>query len=222
MNEISYVAGLDLGQAADFTALAFLERCRPRSSEDPRTQTFRLQSGWAGSMVVPVPSDTVKKERTYAVRHLERFPLGTPYPAICERLAELFAQPPLKSSTLAVDQTGVGRPVVDLIRRARLGATIRPIVITAGHAVVQDGAGWHVPKKELVGLLQVLLQSRRLQVARDLALAAVLLQTFQVKITASANETFASWRERDHDDLVLAVALAAWVGERGMREFWIR
>ena len=30
----------------------------------------------------------------------------------------------------------------------------------------------------------------------------------------SGNETFESWRERDHDDLVLAVALAAWLGER--------
>jgi hypothetical protein len=40
---------------------------------------------------------------------------------------------------------------------------------------VQDGAVWHVPKKELVGNLQVLLQSRRLQVAKDLPESAVLI-----------------------------------------------
>jgi hypothetical protein len=34
-----------------------------------------------------------------------------------------------------------------------------------------------------------------------------------VKITEELNETFESWRERDHDDLVLAVALAAWAAE---------
>jgi hypothetical protein len=82
-----------------------------------------------------------------------------------------------------------------------------------------------VPKKELVGVLQVLLQSRRLQVARSLANAAVLvkeLEAFRVKITTSAHETFEAWRERDHDDLLLAAGMAAWVGERGVREFWVR
>jgi hypothetical protein len=101
---------------------------------------------------------------------------------------------------------------------------IRPITITAGHDVVQDGAGWHVPKKELVSVLQVLLQSRHLQVARQLPMAAVLvkeLESFRVKITASAHETFEAWRERDHDDLVLAVALAAWVGHQGVQELWV-
>jgi hypothetical protein len=39
------------------------------------------------------------------------------------------------------------------------------------------------------------------------------LQTFKIKMTAAGNETLESWRERDHDDLVLAVALAAWAGE---------
>ena len=40
------------------------------------------------------------------------------------------------------------------------------------------------------------------------------LQNFQVKITLSANETFGSWREGIHDDLVLAVSLAAWWAEK--------
>jgi hypothetical protein len=123
-----------------------------------------------------------------------------------------------------VDQTGVGRAVVDMISRSRPRASIRPITITAGHAAIADGAGWHVPKKELVGVLQVLLQTRRLQVARRLPMASVLakeLETFRVKITVNANETFEAWRERDHDDMVLAVAMAAWVGEHAMKEFWI-
>jgi hypothetical protein len=194
VGEVSYVGGLDLGQASDFSALAVLER-----------------AGRAG-------------RRVYAVRHLERFVLGTPYPAICERVVDLFGQPPLSGRPLAVDQTGVGRAVVDMLYRARPKATIRPITITAGSAAVPDGAGWHVPKKELVGVLQVLLQSRRLQVARSLPEAAALvreLEAFRVKITAAANETFEAWRERDHDDLVLAVAMACWLGENGMRQFWV-
>jgi hypothetical protein len=65
-------------------------------------------------------------------------------------------------------------------------------------------------------MLQVLLQSRRLQVAPTLPAAQTLVQeltTFQVKITPTANEAFGAWREGAHDDLVLAVAIAAWDGE---------
>jgi hypothetical protein len=225
MSDISYLVGLDLGQASDFTALAILERTRPTDWTDPSVETFRVRPHWSGLDTVAVREVAPKAQKAYAVRHLERFPLGTSYPTICERLVDLFAQPPLVDANLVVDQTGVGRAVLDLIRRARPQATIRPITITAGHAVVPDGAGWHVPKKELVSTLQVLFQSRRLQVARQLPMASVLvkeLETFRVKITASANETFESWRERDHDDLVLAVAMAAWVGERGLQQFWIR
>jgi hypothetical protein len=74
-----------------------------------------------------------------------------------------------------------------------LGAITGLVAVTAGHAVQPDGAGWHVPKKELVGALQVLLQSRRLQVARSLPMSTVLvkeLEKFRVKITPATNETF--------------------------------
>ena len=95
-----------------------------------------------------------------------------------------------------------------------------PVTITAGHEVTLSEAGeFRVPKKELVGVLQVLLQTRRLRISQALPEAAILakeLETFQVKLTAAANEAFGAWREGQHDDLVLAVALAAWAGERGL------
>jgi hypothetical protein len=227
MDSVTYVTGLDLGQARDFTALAILERITPTpvTNASGDGEVYRVRQRWSGFETIPVRPAAPRSERTYAVRHLQRFPLGTSYPAICDRVATLLAEPPLAGTTLVVDQTGVGRAVVDLIRRSGVAAMIRPITITAGHEVVPEGAGWHVPKKELVSVLQVLLQSRRLRVARQLPMAAVLakeFETFRVKVTASATETFESWRERDHDDLVLAVALAAWVGERGLQQFWLR
>jgi hypothetical protein len=39
------------------------------------------------------------------------------------------------------------------------------------------------------------------------------MHIFRIKVTASANETFEAWRERDHDDLVLAAAIAVWCAE---------
>jgi hypothetical protein len=193
--QVDYFTGLDLGQAQDYTALAVLERTVVTDS------TVQGRQVWH-----------------YAVRHLERFPLGTAYTAVCTRVASLFAGPPLADSTLVVDQTGVGRPVIDLLRRSKLRARLRPVTITAGHkASPADGGGWLVPKKELVSTLQVLLQARRLKVSPALAEAATLVRelvNFQVKVTAAAHETFGAWREGVHDDLVLAVAIAAWEAER--------
>jgi hypothetical protein len=38
------------------------------------------------------------------------------------------------------------------------------------------------------------------------------LGLFRAKVTAAANETLEAWRERDRDDLVLALALALYAG----------
>jgi hypothetical protein len=74
----------------------------------------------------------------------------------------------------------------------------------------------------LVGSVQSALQSGRLKIAKRLAMAETLkkeLLNFQVKITAAANEAFGAWRENIHDDLVLAVAMAIWLGERREIDF---
>jgi hypothetical protein len=184
---------LDLGKAQDFTALAVLERVR---KADPAR-----------------PDQAVSH---YGVRALKRWTLGTSYTVIVAELAGMVSKPPLRGSMLAIDQTGVGMAVVDMVKAAGLSVVLHPILITAGHEISHEGGSWHVPKKELVSVLQVLLQQRRLKIAqlpeRELLLKE--LQAFRVKVTVNANETFESWRERDHDDLVLAVALAAWLAER--------
>lgn len=187
-----FLVGLDLGQTQDFTALAVLERNQP----DP-------------GLSDPVPPD-------YALRHLQRFPLGTPYTEIVPAVTRLLRATPLRESPLVVDQTGVGRAVVDMLYQS--AGWVVPVTITGGHAVTQtEDRSWHVPTKELVTCLQVVMQARRLHIARSLPDAALLvreLQNFQVKITAAANETFGTWRDGQHDDLVLAVALTCWWAER--------
>src|SRR5262245_46095658 len=98
-----------------------------------------------------------------------------------------------------------------------LGGRTKSVIITSGHATTFDGmsGAWHVAKKELVGVLQDLMQTNRLKVASSLPDARTLIRellTFKVKITTAGNETFEAWRERDHDDLGLAVAL--WYAEK--------
>lgn len=209
-----HIVGLDLGKQADPSALALLQwklptpprispplPCRQPPSEPP---------------IAPVA-------RSYDVPTLKRWPLGTPYTGIVDGVVKFFQTPLLARfpPLLVVDTTGVGEPVCEMVRermgQAKLEGAICQVTITGGFATTQAGAGiWRVSKKTLVSVLLVLLGNRRLHVASDLPEAATLtreLQTFSVKITPAGNESFESWRERDHDDLVLAVALATWAAE---------
>jgi len=180
-----FTLGLDLGQAQDYTALAVVEHAQASA---------------------------------YHLRHVERFELGTPYPQQVRRVEELTRTPPLAGRCqLVVDQTGAGRPVVDLFREAGLDPA--GVTITGGDAKGRDGRDYRVPKKDLVSTVQALLQTGRLRFAEGLAMADVLteeLQNFRAKINVgTGHASFEHWRERDHDDVVLALALACWYGERG-------
>jgi hypothetical protein len=197
---VRHFVGLDLGQPSEFTALAVLER--------PLASAEDLLAG---------------SRSAYALRHLRRFPLGTPYPAVMQAVVSSLGNAGLSDPALVVDQTGVGRAVVGMLAdalRGQVSCLFFPMTLTAGHAVTGGDAGvLHVPKKELVGTLQILLQTRRLQVPRTLPEAAVLVQeldSFRTKVTTAKNETLESWREGRHDDLVFAVAMAAWLGEQAL------
>ena len=70
-------------------------------------------------------------------------------------------------------------------------------------------------KKQLASVLVTLFTGHRLHTA-EVPERAVLIkeaQAFSVKITPEGNETFESWREAEHDDLVLSLALACWAAE---------
>jgi hypothetical protein len=125
---------------------------------------------------------------------------------------------------VVVDATGVGAPVVDMLRRARLGATLVPVLITGGETESRGGGYYRVPKRDLITGLQVMLEGQELLVAKGLRDGAALLgEMAEMEVRAGAQG-----REGMHDDLVLAVALACWglrkrygpkVGEVG-RPLW--
>ncbi len=190
-NELSdFIMGLDLGQAQDYTTLGILER-----------------------------DGSFKGDREYQLRHLDRFPLGTSYPAITEKVKQLMEKEPLRGHVLmVVDATGVGLPVIDLLKQEGLSPI--GITITGGHKAEGGGYNYHVPKRDLVTNLQVLSQSGRLKIAESLPLARTFvneLLNFKVKINTRGHDSYEAWREGVHDDLVLAVSLAAWYGQHQVR-----
>ena len=219
-----YILGVDLGQAQDYTALTVLERTSHdtgRYKERERLPGIMVwQNGERTGGEAPVARVPVL-EHHYAARHLERLPTGTPYPAQVKRIKELHTLLSAQGSALklGVDQTGVGRPVVDMLRSSGLKPTA--VTITGGDATSGGGLEYRVPKRDLVSAVQVLLQSERLKIARALQEAETLtaeLLAFKVSVSLKGHDSYGNdvgpWRENPHDDLVLAVALACWFGER--------
>ena len=153
-------------------------------------------------------------------RHLERLPLNTSYPNQVERVADLVDSPELGRNVLvAVDGTGVGRAVTDLLRTALkpLQAPLVSITITGGVATTRAGSRWSVPKRDLVAAAQVALQTKRLKIAAALPTAQLLvdeLTAYRVKVSDEGHDTYGNGREAPNDDLVLATAIATYVATR--------
>jgi hypothetical protein len=113
---------------------------------------------------------------------------------------------------LAIDATGVGPAVTDIF--AKRGRSFKAVKIHGGDAETCDKGVYRVPKRNLVSALQAALQTGTLKIASSLPLVEVLRQellNFRVKVNiATGHDCYEYWREGDHDDLVLAAAMAVW------------
>jgi hypothetical protein len=218
-----FIMGVDLGQAQDYTAVVVLER-EARATGEIKERLHhgtRITYGDGRVLGGDWTEKTPVTVNYFTARYLERLPLGTPYPEQVRQIKNLYERlrDDGKDVSLAVDATGVGRPVVDMLTQARLPVTA--ISITAGDTVTREGRDYRVPKRDLASVVQVLLQTSRLKIDATLPEASILtaeLEGFKYNITASGHDRYgndvAAWREAAHDDLVLATAVACWWGEQ--------
>ncbi len=180
-----YRVGLDLGAVDDYSACS----------------------------VVEVANVEQPGEARYTVRHLERW--RQPYPEIIPKVIDIVRRLPPERRLLLVDATGVGLPVLQLLRLSELDLV--GVTITGGDQVGHNAAGLTVPKVSLVSSLQVVMQTHRLKVASGLSagrtLAAELQAFTRRQNPVTGRNQFATWREGEHDDLVLSVSMAVWHGE---------
>jgi hypothetical protein len=191
-----YFVGLDLGQSQDHSALAVVER-----------EEFLLEE-------MDYATYERKRARRFRVRFLERLALGTAYPRVVERVREVVGRRALVGRcTLVMDATGVGAPVLDLLRVANLGCGVVPVNLTGGERESHSGGVWSVPKGVLITGLLVMLEKKQLALSMRVASARVLdkeLAGMAARVSRSGHVSFGAWREGEHDDLVMAAALACW------------
>ncbi|HKM07755.1 MAG TPA: hypothetical protein VJ869_12295 [Sphaerochaeta sp.] len=110
-----------------------------------------------------------------------------------------------------VDATGVGIPTIDFMRRN--GLTPIGIWITGGHSVNSQDYGYTVPKLELINTLQLAFSSGMLKIAQGVNQEYLnqILHEFQVfKDKKATSGKMEAWRESDHDDLVMSLAINVW------------
>lgn len=197
--------GIDIGQKHDSTALVVVE-----IQEQPIPDGSRLRKvSEIRRRREPVT------ESVFIVRHLERLPLGTSYPAVARRLVRLVQDLQeayeVSAPTLVVDATGVGQPVVDLLRNELRGIPCHLTAATFTHGDRLEGSVRQrqvtVGKAYLVSRLQVLLQTGRIKLPRTgeaEALAEELLN-FEIRVSEDAHLRAGAFKVGTHDDLVTAL-----------------
>jgi hypothetical protein len=200
-----FLVGLSVGQGAQPSGVAVVERL---------------------PLVCPGQS------RSYACRYLRRWlPPDTAYPNMVSNLFEMFSDPLLNRNDLVVEAGPGIKAVVAFLRKNRLPAWIRPVEIRASAEDTHVEGIWRIAKASVIETTRQILQEDRLafddqmppEVLKSTPSTQTIYQallTYPYNKTPAANDAFAS-REGADDDLILAVALACWFGERCRRTFWI-
>ncbi|MEM7481075.1 MAG: hypothetical protein AAF481_07855 [Acidobacteriota bacterium] len=191
--------GVDIGQKRDPTAIAVAETDQRQSAH---------QSG----------------DTHFVIRYLHRLPLGTPYPEVARRIAEVAEKAQARSNAFPIvflDATGVGKPVVDLVSEGWLHGDLYAVYFTHGDRRRVDGQRVTLGKAHLVSRLQALLQAGRIHLPPTLearALAEELLD-YEIRVDEQGKDRYGAFRTGTHDDLVTALGLAVQGDDPGLRHF---
>jgi hypothetical protein len=190
------IYGLDVGRVKDYSTLAIIVR----------------------HIMPNMDANYTLVSRYYCV-YLHRYDLMTPYETIENDAARWWkwGENVGLNKAFVMDMTGVGAPVWEGIKRK--GVRVQGVNITAGALETNPAPNiWDVPKAALVTQLVRTAQTGRFKGYDTLDGWKELqeeLGSFGYKINTESNTvTYESLHEKVHDDLVMAVALAVWYGER--------
>ncbi len=149
-------------------------------------------------------------ENHFGVLWLERLAAGRPYPAIVARVREMAAARRLtRGCSLLIDITATGQSPLRLFEDQ--GLYPEPVEVTNATDAAYHNGIQQLPRRDMISAAQVALQSDRLKVSSELELAATLVTDLQAYDPTLAGPAA---RSGQNDDLVIAVAVAVWWGER--------
>lgn len=192
---LHYILGVSLATGMQPTAIAVIE------------QEISQNGKWRAGI------------EALSLRWLERVPLDDGITKTVAQVKDLLKRDEIAKTEdgggaeVVLDITNSGHAPVELFE----GAGIKPLLVTVtGATTIEEETApndWRIPNIELVGKLDVLFDSNRLQMADKLDLAGDLndeLNKFRKNPPRINPNDPESWREGQFDDLVFAVAVAAW------------
>jgi hypothetical protein len=194
-----YIVGASIGEASEPTAFAVIEQRTIRST------------GWGADC------------EAIALRQLQRLPLSTSHTdfvryLVRDLIPNLGKLDQAGGADLVVDVNATGSAVADLMEKQGLSPIRVTISAAAGETRFQDKFNeWRVGRPDLVGVLQLAMQSQRFKAADDLELLPILateLQNFKLRPPTVREGDLAALRDTKFADLVFAVGLAVWRAER--------
>lgn len=152
----------------------------------------------------------------FEVRFVERMDLEMRTQDVVGRIAEVVEKLKKKVAfpwiEAFVDATGVGVAVKDLLgpELQRRGVYLHPVMITSGTREHREKGILYVPKENLVQRLGVLLDQGRVFVSPQEENLRRELETFRIKISERTRRPKYEAAPGEHDDLVIALALAVY------------
>jgi hypothetical protein len=197
-----FLVSLDLGLAGEPTALAIVK---------PASEYFYAS---------PFTCE-IDHENSYDVVHLERFGAGVGLPVIVERVGEILdavdqqKRPRIPEHQLLLNITSVGKPALRYFRAQKLPPRQVFTIVNGGAEAWTNGVRT-VAKRSIITTALIALQTRHLRIARKLELGPVLqeeLLNFRMN-PPKLTDSIEAIREGPNDDLVFAVSIACWWGER--------
>ena len=188
-NPATHMIGADVGQKNDYSTLVVARR-----------------------NLVQGPFDSVTMSRPWypqlVYQHAERIPLNTNLVSVARIIQDItrqLASIPGAGVRLAIDATGVGAGLADILKNLELNATLWTVCITGSkkpHPIAQSTDGYYTQSKE--GLML----NVRLGLDQNRTFFAKGMKNRQLLI-----DELCGWgadQPTKHDDLACAAALAQW------------
>jgi hypothetical protein len=182
--------GLDIGKRQDHTAIAVLELRWAYGPKDNLSQKIR-----------EIP--------TLVLRYSTRLALDTEttkIPQLVRETLQRFAPrhgEPSRVDTLLIDATGIGHTVVELIRKNQTKAHIQPVTLTNGHVDRRLKDGYlSLPRPDMLNSLKMVFELGNIKMEPS-APGFVDMERELIQFQPSGDQ-------QEHDDLVMAMAMAVW------------
>jgi hypothetical protein len=182
--------GLDIGKRQDHTAIAVLELRWAYGPKDNITQR-------------------ITEYPTLVLRYATRLALDTEttkIPQLVRETLQRFAPrygEPSRVDTLLIDATGIGHTVVELIRKNQTKAHIQPVMLTNGHVDRRLKDGYlSLPRPDMLNSLKMVFELGNIKMEPS-APGFVDMERELIQFQPSGDQ-------QEHDDLVMAMAMAVW------------